>query len=247
MSSLSQTAVARRPSAFTGRNGLVDKYFYLAMSLLAAVVVVWGFSHSIDSVLLHPAIQPPFLLWIHAAAFSAWVPFYILQSALVRTRNVKWHRSLGWFGVGLAAGMVVLGFTTAVIMNRFDTIQLHLSFPTFLSISFGDMISFALCAGLAIHWRRKPELHRRLLFMATCALLDAPFGRIDYLVDHNLTFVCVDAIILLGVVRDLLVDRRMHVVYRVGLPLLIAFQMLLVYLWRGSPAWWLKTCHALVG
>jgi hypothetical protein len=247
MASTSQAAVAGRPTSFAGRNGLVDKYFYFAMSLLFAAIVVWGFSHSITANLFHPAIPRPFLLWIHGAAFSAWVAFYIFQSALVRTRNVKRHRFFGWFGVALAAVMVTLGFTIAVIMSRFDAVQLHQPDPAFLSVPFFDMIAFGTCVSVAIYWRKKPELHRRLLFIATCALLDAPFGRIDYLFNHSLFYICVDAVLLLGVVRDLVVNRRIHTVYRVGLPLMIAFQVFIVYLWRGNPAWWLKACQSIIG
>lgn len=72
MGSLSQTAVAGRVSAFTGRRGLLDRYFYFCMSLAFAVLVVWGFSHTINDVLFHPAVRRPFLLWIHGAAFSGW-------------------------------------------------------------------------------------------------------------------------------------------------------------------------------
>lgn len=247
MASTSQAAVAGRSSSFTGRNGLVDKYFYFAMSLLVAAIVVWGFSHSINANLFHPAIPRPFLLWIHGAAFSSWVAFYIFQSALIRTHNVKWHRFFGWFGVGLAAAMVVLGFTTAIIMGHFDAVQLHQPDPAFLSVPFGDMVIFPVCVALAIYWRKKPELHRRMLFIATCSLLDAPFGRIDYIFDHRLFYVCLDSVILLGVVRDLVVNRRIHTVYRVALPLMIVFQVFIVYLWRGSPAWWLKSCQSILG
>lgn len=174
--------------------GWVDKYFYFAMSLLIAAIVVWGFSHTIDANLFHGAPPRPLLLWIHGAAFSLWVAFYIFQSALARTRNLRIHRVLGWFGVGLVSVMVVLGFVIAVIMGRFDKHILHLpDFDTFLSVSFGDMIVFGTCAALAIAWRRKPEFHRRLLLIATCALLSAPFGRIQYIIDHSIFYAFVDA------------------------------------------------------
>jgi hypothetical protein len=217
------------------------------MSLLVAAIVVWGFSHSINKNLFHPALPRPFLLWIHGAAFSGWVAFYIFQSALIRTRNVKWHRFFGWFGVGLAAVMVPLGFIIAVIMGRFDAVQLHQPDAAFLSVPFGDMIAFAVCTGLAIYWRKRPELHRRLLFIATCALLDAPFGRIDYIFDHSLFYVCLDSVILLGVVRDLLVNRRVHMVYRVVLPVMVVFQVFIIYIWRDHPSWWLKMCQSILG
>ena len=91
MASISQNDVAHPFARFAGRNGPLDRYFYFVMSLLVAVIVVWGFSRTVDQSLFHPAIARPLLLWIHAAVFSGWVAFCIFQSTLVRTRNVKWH------------------------------------------------------------------------------------------------------------------------------------------------------------
>src|SRR5580693_1357699 len=155
MATVSQRASVNSGVRFTGRNGLVDKYFYFAMGLLAAAIVVWGFSHTVDENLLHAAPPRPLLLWFHGAAFSGWIAFYIFQSALVRTHNVKWHRFFGWFGVGLGVAMVGLGFTIAVIMGRFDAVVLHQPDPAFLAVPFADMLSFGLFFALAIYWRKK--------------------------------------------------------------------------------------------
>jgi len=241
MASVTQSASRRPARALTGRGGLVDQYFYFSMSLLVVAIVVWGFNHTVNQNLFHPAIPRPRLLWIHAVVFSAWVAFYVLQSLLVRTRNVKLHRRLGWFGAGLAALMVPLGFAIAVIMGRFDKHVLNLTdADQFLSVPFGDMLMFGTCVALAIAWRRKPDLRRRLLFVATCALLDAPFDRIDYIFDHNLGFLCLDAVVLLGLARDLVVDKRVHKVYLAAMPPIMIVQALLIYLYRGAPAWWVE-------
>jgi hypothetical protein len=246
-SSLQGVRVAPRVAA-AGRYRLLDKYFYFAMSLLIAAIVVAGFSQTVDQNLFHPAVPRPFLLWIHAAAFSLWVVFFILQSALVRVRKVKLHRLLGWFGAGLAAVMVPLGITTAIVMGRFDKYVKHQTdADAFLSVPFGDMLIFSVLVGLAIYWRRKPEYHRRLLFIATCGLLDAAFGRFDFLDKHTLYHFAADAVILLGVARDLLVNRRIHIVYRVALPSLVVLQVILIYLYRGAPAWWSNVGRAILG
>ncbi len=163
MASVPQDVVARPFNPVLGRNGLLDKYFYFFMSLLVAAIVVWGFSHTVNASLFHPALPRPFLLWIHAAAFSEWVIFYILQSALVRTHNVRVHRSLGWFGAALGTVMVPLGITTAIVMGRFDTYRLHQpGANAFLIVPFYDMAAFAVLLALAIYWRKRPDFHRRL-------------------------------------------------------------------------------------
>ncbi len=125
MVSASQSAIARPYHPISGRGGLVDRYLYLGMALLVAAIVVWGFSHSVDANLFHAAVPRPLLLWIHGAAFSTWVLFYILQSALVRTHNVRLHRTLGWGGAALGALMFSLGISRAVVMGRFDARILH--------------------------------------------------------------------------------------------------------------------------
>jgi hypothetical protein len=232
----------------TGRNGIVQRYFYFTMSLLMAAIVVGGFKRTVNDNLFHPAVPRPFILWIHASAFAGWVIFFIGQSTLVRMRKVSWHRSIGWFGAGLATVMVPLGITTAIIMARFDTVQLHQSgADAFLSIPFYDMIAFGVCIALAIYWRTKPELHRRLVFIATCGLMDAAFGRFDYLFNNNLFFPCLDLLILLGVGRDLLVDGRVHKVYLYALPLLMVGQSLSVYMWRHNPSGWRGITRVILG
>jgi len=150
VATLTQGAVARPIHPILGRNGLVDKYFYFSMSLLVAALVAWGFSSTVNDNLFHPAIPRPTILYFHATAFSAWVAFFILQSALVRTHNVRWHRTLGWFGAALGSTMILLGCVTGVIMARFDTYQLHLpGQDAFLIVPFTDMLFFGTCFGLA--------------------------------------------------------------------------------------------------
>ena len=155
----------------------LSRHFYFCMSLVLAALVIAGFSRTVNSSLFHANPPRPLLLWIHGAVFSTWIAFFIAQSALVRVRKVSIHRSLGWFGAGLAAVMVVLGFRIAVVMTRFDTVVLQQKgIDSFLSIPFGDMIIFGSCMAMAIYWRKKPEYHRRLVFIASCQLMDAAIG-----------------------------------------------------------------------
>jgi hypothetical protein len=248
MASVTQSAVAGSKVQFAGRCGLVDKYFYFTMGLLAAAIVVWGFSHTVDQNLLHAAPPRPLLLWFHGAAFSGWIAFFIFQSGLVRTHNVKWHRFFGWFGVALGIVMVPLGIATSIVMGRFDTVVEHRpGSDAFLIVPWYDMVAFAAFFGLAVLWRKKPELHRRFIFIATCGLLDAAFGRIDYIFNHDLFFWCLDGVILLGVVRDLAVNRRVHRIYLIALPVLIVCQAFVIHTYASASAWWLRIADGILG
>jgi len=61
-------------------------------------------------------------------------------------------------------------------MARFN--NLHSRYPEAnLLISFFDISAFTIPFALAIYWRNKTEFHRRLQFLAFCALTAAAFGR----------------------------------------------------------------------
>jgi len=225
----------------------LSRYFYITMSFVLAGLVVWGFSRTVDEHLFHASPPRPLLLWIHGTAFATWIIFFIFQSALVRVRKVSVHRFLGWFGAVLAAVMVVLGFTVAIVMTRFDTAVLHQTgIDSFLSIPFADMILFGACIALAIYWRKRPEYHRRLIFIASCQLMDAAIGRFDFIFNHNLFYPGLDLLIALGMIRDWVVDGRIHKVYLCAIAPLIVIQSLAVYIWRLNPAWWQGITHAIL-
>jgi hypothetical protein len=158
--------------------GGLDKYFYLFMSLLIVAVIVYGFSFTIGNNLIHPALPRPWILYVHATVFSGWLVFFTLQSTLVRSRKVQWHRRLGWFGVSLGTLIPIVGVSTAIAMGRFNTVSLHATHAeSDLIIPFFDMVCFTSTFPLAVYWRRKPEMHRRMMLVATCALTAAGFAR----------------------------------------------------------------------
>lgn len=122
---------------------VLAQYFYFFMSLLIAAVVVCGFGPTIDQRFFHPSHRKPLLLSIHVGIFSAWVVLYIVQSALVRTGNVRIHRALGWFGVGLGVAIPIIGTITAVTMRRFDLLDPDLARRApLLRTAFLDITSF---------------------------------------------------------------------------------------------------------
>ena len=83
------------------------------------------------------------------------------------------------------------------------------------------MAVFGTCIALAILWRKKPDYHRRLVFVATCELMDAAIGRFDFWFNHSIFYAGLDLLIVAGMMRDVVVDGRIHKVYLYVLPGLI--------------------------
>lgn len=245
------------------RKGLLGDYFYFFMSVVIAIVVVYGFSQTAREKLLHPAIARPFVLYIHVALFSGWVLFFIFQSVLVRAGMVPWHRRTGWLGVGLGVAMLLVGVETAIAMGRFNRLHSHARYPEgALLISFFDISAFTIPFAMAIYWRKKPEFHRRLQLMATCALTAAAFGRFPRFflttgTNHSLAtrgfliwvglYAGVDLLILVSTMRDLALNRKIHPVYLFGLPAFVLCQTGMLFTLMHRSAWWLKTARFILG
>jgi hypothetical protein len=231
------------------RGNVFDRYFYLFMALLIPVVVAYGFSFTIGPNLLYPAVPRPAVLYVHAAVFSGWLAFFLLQAALVRTRRVSWHRRTGIAGAALGAGVVLVGVATALTMGRFNTrVGLSATAASDLLVPLFDMLAFACSFAAAIVWRRRPDYHRRLVLVATCTLTAAAFGRFpDWLLPPGLFYAGVDILILLGVARDLLVDGKPHPVYLYALPALVAGQALVIFTVMNRLEPWTRVGRALLG
>jgi hypothetical protein len=81
-----------------------------------------------------------------------------------------------------------------------------------------DMVIFAPFFGLAVAYRHKPEIHKRLMIVATTTLLIAAAGRMP--VPVPLSRVVWFSPILLGLAYDLFKSRPVHPVVVIGLVVL---------------------------
>lgn len=215
------------------------------MTLLTAVVVVVGFAPRLDSRLLHPPYPMPWSLYVHTAVFSGWVVLMIVQSGLVQAAQISMHRKLGTASAVLGMVLPVVGVWVAIEVSRLRLQHGERGQEAFLLIPFFDMAVFAVLFGLAWWWRKRPELHRRLILLASISLTVAAFARFPRSIVPNGHFnIACDALMLLGVGRDLVVDRRPHRVYLIGLPLLFAGQAMTE--WVRHTTWWLQVAGGIL-
>ncbi|WP_263367119.1 hypothetical protein [Edaphobacter bradus] len=253
-------ALPQTPPASRKMAAVLNRWFYFGMTLLATAIVAYGFARRIEPRLLEGPPRPV-ILWVHSILFSLWMAFLIAQSALVRVRNITMHRTLGWGGAGLATAMTVVGVVTSVVMTRFELQYLN-AHPLFalngihhdglarmrLAAQLGSLWNIACFTALfwlSVYWRRKPELHRRLILLATCMLLAPAFSRFPQPFAHY-SYYWVAAVILLGVARDLIVTQRVHRVYYCVLPILIVGQQFVEHTMLAEPAWWMRIASFIV-
>lgn len=84
-----------------------------------------------------------------------------------------------------------------------------------------DMALFAALGGSAVYLHRRPQVHKRLMLLATLSLLGAAAARLPR--GYHLSgtpvvygFIVVDALVLLGVLHDVATRGRAHQAYLWG-------------------------------
>lgn len=213
------------------------------MGLLVVGIIVLGFSFTFREGLANPTYPHPAVLYFHIAAFSAWLALFITQSWLVSARRADVHRKIGPWGLALGAALPFLGIATAISMTRAHVAHGEVEVADSFLIPVWDMIAYTTAFILAVKWRRRPDYHRRAMWIATCALTAAAWGRMPWLDHAEWFYTGVDALILIALVRDLVVTGSVHPVFRYGLPMIVIGQFVLAWV-RWSP-WWLHMAPTL--
>jgi len=164
-----------RASLFSPRH-TADAWFFPAMTGLVWFGILMGFGGEMLREANEGTLSYPLIVHVHAAAFTGWLFVFTAQVALVRTRRVAAHKTLGLAAMGLAAIMIVLGPWTALFMQVHD-LGTPSSKPAFLAVPMSDMASFTGLVVAGYIARTNSVLHKRLMLLATLALADAGFGR----------------------------------------------------------------------
>ena len=105
------------------------------------------------------------------------------QAVLAATGRVAAHMKLGRFAIGYGVLVIVgrvahrvrAGSRCACAPAKLLRRKAQLLGPML------DMLVFAPFFAAAIYYRRKPELHKRLMIVATTSLLIAAVGRMQFL------------------------------------------------------------------
>jgi hypothetical protein len=198
------------------------------MSLLLAAIAAYGFAQTVPGDIGAPGF--PVLLWVHGGVFLTWVLLFVAQPVLIMRRSFRWHRRLGWFGVGLAVAMVLLGGSAVILALLAHALPPF--YPPGLFLVRG-VLALAMFAGLmiaAVVLRRRGDWHKRLMLCASIlvivpglerALPVPSFGphwwyKVDALVV---------AIALIGPAFDLVQLRRLHPAYLWGVGAIVLGQV----------------------
>jgi hypothetical protein len=221
-----------------------DRKFYTGMAIAMMITALFGFSRTYFLGLIsgHPTTitgrVPNATVHLHALLFMSWLVLFIVQTSLVATHRVKVHRKLGYFGVALAAAMIVVGGRTAVEAARLGAVPPGAKPWNFIAIPFGDITSFGIFFLGAVLWRNNKDKHKRLIILASASLMSAALVRwpgvlaVGPLLAYGLTLLFPIA----GAVYDWWSRGRVNPVYWWGLAVMVLGVAVRVAL-LNSTAW----------
>ena len=127
------------------------------------------------------------LLHLHGLLFSIWPLFFLWQVLCAAKGRLERHRAWGLFGIALATAMVFSGLATAIHSVIAATVAGHgMAARSFAIVPVSAMVLFAGLVAVAIANVTRPEIHKRLMLLATISILQAPLDRIFFALNAGL-------------------------------------------------------------
>jgi hypothetical protein len=217
-----------------------ERWFYISMSIAAVITVFAGFA---PTYYLRPyfnttPLMP--LLHLHGLVFTSWLTLFLIQTTLVAAHRTDIHRRLGILGGVIASLMIVIGPTTAIIRaSQGATPVPGVSPLSFLVVPLGDMLVFSILVGAGFYYRRRPDVHKRLMLLATISILAAAIARLPFAImkaGPPAFFGLTDLFVVACILYDLITLRRVHRATALAALLIIASQPLRLMI-GGTHAW----------
>jgi hypothetical protein len=171
---------------------------------------------------------------------TAWFALFLVQVRLVATGRTRIHRKLGIVGIVIALMVVTMGVATAIASARSGSAPAGVPPLMFLVLPLGEMVVFAALFTAAIALRNRRDYHKRLMLLATLAMLTPAMARLPFEFIRTggppTFFALTDLVIVACIAFDTLRNRRLHPVFLAGLVLVVAGQVGRLLLSR-TPEW----------
>ena len=246
------TAIAQERPTFGTKSGVtrdLPKYFYTWMAGLCMLVAFAGFTPTYWAPVTTGSFTGPPILHIHGLLFSFWTIFFVAQTALASSGRIERHRAVGLVGVSLATSMVIVGILVSLSgLQHGVALGFGDQAIAFSIVSITGIVLFAGLFIAAVANVRRPDVHKRLMLVATVSLLQAAVGRVFrlFLLPPEILALpvgemppppvhftvgaglAVDLIIVAAMVFDWRTRGRPHPAYLIGGGLVLATQLLRV-------------------
>jgi hypothetical protein len=168
------------------------RYLYAAVAALLLVLMFLGFQQfylrgrNVIGLELNPAVKASVIA--HGVVATLWVMLFAVQPLLIASNRRRLHMTLGFIGVSLAVCLVPLMIWTTIAVARAqpETMRWGLNGLQFTALQFNSTLAFSIFATFGIVNRRRPEIHRPMMLLATLSIMGAATSRITALREFEL-------------------------------------------------------------
>lgn len=161
------------------------RLMYAGTAFLFIVLSFIGFRHFYLHGNAYPGrpLTPPIrsVLIAHGLVMSLWMMMFVLQTLFVVKRQYRIHMFMGRIGAVLAGFVVYFGVSVSVSAARVNPPDFKLwgLVPeAFMAVSLSAIVLFAVFVGIAVWKRRRPEIHKPMMFLGTLAAVAPAIDRI---------------------------------------------------------------------
>jgi len=208
---------------------VIERHPYTLAAVVAIGVMFAGFA---PTYYLKGAYGTPTLdalRHVHGLVMTAWFGLFLVQAGLVAGNRVAVHRKLGIYAALVAVLVVIVGISLGVASARSGTsLPPGISPKVFLVLPFGEMLAFSCLVSTALLLRHRPDYHKRLMLLATLAMLAPAIARlgIGFVQRYGppADFALTDLVILAFVAYDTAKNRRLHPAFAAGLAFIVVVQ-----------------------
>jgi uncharacterized membrane protein YozB (DUF420 family) len=218
-----------------------DGALFALLAVATAAIAFTGFARTYYLGRWFDAPPLSTLVQWHGLLFTAWIAAFAFQVGSIRMRRLKLHRTTGIAGAVLAVLMVVIGSVTAVVSAR-NGHSPSAAIPalSFLAIPLFNIATFAILIGYALWLRREGPAHKRLMALATIAIMAPAFARFPFEFIQAggppVFFGLTDLLVIAGMLHDRWTQGRVPGVWLKGGALLLGLQITSLAV-AGTTAW----------
>jgi hypothetical protein len=218
---------------------LPQRRIYVPLALLITLIAFTGFWPTYFGKVLAGTVSAPLIIHVHAAVFVLWLALFIAQAVLAATGQRALHVRLGPWLMGYGVLLIAVALLTSVaIFHQRVAAGNFAEAARRLFAPLRDMLVFAPFLAVGWIYRRKPEIHKRIMVAATTILLIAAVTRLAFLGKPvpMLQFLLVWlAPVYLAMAWDWYTRRMVHPVYVIAVVVMVSMRLMLPL--RDSDAW----------
>ena len=218
---------------------------FLPAALVGTALAIIGFWRTYFGPLLAGVVHEPVVIHFHAVVMVTWLVLFMMQVWFAASGRVRLHIQLGPWVMGYGVVMIVVGLlaTSEGFAARLATGDVFRA-QRWLFGPLRDVVFIVPFLAAGWVYRRRPEIHKRVMLVATTLILLPAVSRMAFLGVPVAVwkFMLVWPLpVYMAMAHDFRTKRMVHPVYVIGIAAMLTMRLVLPL--NTSGAWQAVAAH----